>query len=238
MTGTILNIVAVLIGGSLGTIVGARLPARVQETVIWILGLFVIALGVKLTLQSQNALITLGSALTGGLLGEWWNLDSLLRRLGAWLEARFARSSSNEAAARFMKGFVSASLIFCVGPLTILGSIQDGLTGNYQLLAVKSLLDGFAALAFSASLGVGVLFSTIVILVYQGGLSLLAAQAQSVLTTPMINEMTAVGGLLIMAIGFGSLLELRPIRVANYLPALVVAPIIVAVLHAYGVSGY
>jgi uncharacterized membrane protein YqgA involved in biofilm formation len=238
MTGTILNVVAVLIGGSLGTIVGGRLPARVQETVIWILGLFVIALGVKLTLQSQNALITLGSALVGGLLGEWWNLDSLLRRLGAWLEARFARSSTNEAAARFIKGFVSASLIFCVGPLTILGSIQDGLTGNYQLLAVKSLLDGFAALAFSASLGVGVLFSTIVILVYQGGLSLLAAQAQSVLTTPMINELTAVGGLLIMAIGFGSLLELRPIRVANYLPALVIAPIIVAVLRAYGVSGF
>jgi uncharacterized membrane protein YqgA involved in biofilm formation len=238
MTGTILNVVAVLIGGSLGTLIGGRLPARVQETVIWTLGLFTIALGVKLTLQSQNALITLGSALLGGLLGEWWNLDSLLRRLGARLEARFAHSSSNEAAARFIKGFVSASLIFCVGPLTILGSIQDGLTGNYQLLAVKSLLDGFAALAFSASLGMGVLFSAIVILAYQGGLSLLAVQAQALLTTPMINEMTAVGGLLIMAIGFGSLLELRPIRVANYLPALAIAPVIVAVLHAYGVSGF
>jgi uncharacterized membrane protein YqgA involved in biofilm formation len=238
MTGTIINIVAVLIGGSLGTFVGGRLPARVRETVIWTLGLFTIALGIKLTLQSQNALITLGSALLGGLLGEWWNLQSLLQRFGAWLEARFAHSTNNEAAARFIKGFVSASLIFCVGPITILGAIQDGLTGNYQLLAIKSLLDGFAALALSASLGVGVLFSTIVILVYQGGLSLLAAQAQSLLTTPMIDEMTAVGGLLIMAIGVGALLELRPIRVANYLPALVIAPLIVAVLHAYGVSGY
>ena len=237
MTGTIINIAAVLIGGTLGTLIGGRLPARVHETVIWTLGLFTIALGVKLTLQSQNALITLGSALVGGLLGEWWNLDSLLRRLGAWLEGRFAHSSS-EGAARFIKGFVSASLIFCVGPLAILGSIQDGLTGNYQILAVKSLLDGFGALAFSASLGVGVLFSTIIILVYQGGISLLAAQAQSLLTTPMINEMTAVGGLLIMAIGFGSLLELRPIRVANYLPALVIAPAIVAALHAFAVSGY
>jgi|SRR5579859_3433922 len=238
MTGTIINIVAVLIGGSLGTFVGARLPARVQETVIWTLGLFTIALGVKLTLQSQDVLVTLGSALVGGLLGEWWNLDDLLRRLGTWLEARFARSSNNEAAARFIKGFVSSSLIFCIGPLSILGSIQDGLTGNYQLLAVKSLLDAFGALAFSASLGVGVLFSTLVILVYQGGISLLAAQAQSLLTTPMINEMTAVGGLLIMAIGVGSLLELRPIRVANFLPALVIAPVIVAVLHAYSVSGF
>jgi uncharacterized membrane protein YqgA involved in biofilm formation len=200
--------------------------------------LFTIALGVKLTLQSQNVLITLGSALAGALLGEWWNLDHQLRRLGAWLETRFARGSSDEATARFIKGFVSASLIFCIGPLAILGSIQDGLTGNYQLLAVKSMLDGFAALAFSASLGVGVLFSTLVILVYQGGISLLAAQAQSVLTTPMINEMTAIGGLLIIAIGVGSLLELRPIRVANYLPALVIAPAVVAVLHAYGVSGF
>lgn len=238
MTGTVINIAAVLLGGLLGTLIGARLPARVHETVIWTLGLFTIALGVKLTLQSQNVLITLGSALVGGLLGEWWNLDSLLRRLGAWLEARFARSGNSDGAARFIKGFVSASLIFCVGPLSILGSIQDGLTGNYQILAVKSLLDGFGALAFSASLGVGVLFSTLIILVYQGGLSLLAAQAQSLLTTPMVNEMTAVGGLLIMAIGFGSLLELRPIRVANYLPALVIAPAIVAGLHAFGVSGF
>ena len=238
MTGTILNIAAVLIGGTLGTLIGGRLPTRVHETVIWTLGLFTIALGVKLTLESQNALITLGSALVGGLLGEWWNLDSLLRRLGAGLEGRFARSSSSEGTARFIKGFVSASLIFCVGPLAILGSLQDGLTGNYQILAVKSLLDGFGALAFGASLGVGVLFSAIIILVYQGGLSLLAAQAQSLLTTPMITEMTAVGGLLIMAIGFGSLLELRPIRVANYLPALVIAPAIVAALHALGVSGF
>jgi len=238
MTGTLINVFAVLIGGTLGTLIGGRLPARLHETVLWTLGLFTIALGVKLTLQSQNALITLGSALVGGVLGEWWNLDSLLKRLGVWLEARFARSGSSEGAARFIKGFVSASLIFCVGPLAILGSIQDGLTGNYQILAVKSLLDGFGALAFSASLGVGVLFSTLIILVYQGGLSLLAAQAQSVLTTPMINEMTAVGGLLIMAIGFGPLLELRPIRVANFLPALIIAPAIVAGLHAFGVSGF
>src|SRR5579859_121279 len=238
MTGTIINVLAVLLGGLLGTFVGGRLPSRVQQTVIWALGLFTIALGVKLTMQTQNALITLGSVLLGGLLGEWWNLDSLLHRLGVWLEARVAHSDSSEAGARFVKGFVSASLVFCVGPLAVLGSIQDGLTGNYQLLAVKSMLDGFAALAFSASLGVGVLFSTLVILVYQGGISLLAAQAQSLLTTPMINEMTAIGGLLIIGIGVGSLLELRPIRVANFLPALVIAPVIVAVLHAYSVSGF
>ncbi len=238
MTGTILNIIAVLLGGSLGTFVGGRMPQRLRETVLWALGLFTIALGVKMFLDSQNALIVLGAALLGGVLGEWINIDALLKRFGGWLERRFARSADSEGAARFVKGFVSASLVFCVGPMTILGAIQDGLTGNYQLLAVKSLLDGFAALAFSASLGVGVLFSVIVILIYQGGLTLLASLAQSLLTTPMINEMTAVGGLLIMGIGFGSLLELRPIRVANYLPALIIAPLIVAILHALGVAGF
>ncbi len=238
MTGTLINIAAVLIGGAIGALVGKRLPERLRETVLWALGLFVIALGVKLTLESQNALITLGSVLVGGVLGEWWQIEGLLQRFGRWLEGRFARSATSEGTARFIKGFVSASLVFCVGPMTILGSIQDGLTGDFQLLAIKSLLDGFAALAFAASLGVGVLFSAVVILIYQGGLTLLAAQAQSLLTAPMIAEMTAVGGLLMMAIGVGSLLELRPIRVANYLPALVIAPVIVAVLRALGVEGF
>lgn len=238
MTGTLLNIAAVLVGGLLGTLFGARLPTRLRETVLWALGLFVIALGVKLTFDSQNALITLGSVMVGGLLGEWWQIEARLHAFGSWLEARFARSASSEGTARFIKGFVSASLVFCVGPMTVLGSIQDGLTGNYELLAIKSVLDGFAALAFAASLGAGVLFSVVIILVYQGGLSLLAAQAQNVLTTPMINEMTAVGGLLMMAIGVGALLELRPIRVANYLPALAIAPLIVAVLRALGLAGF
>ncbi len=238
MTGTILNIVTVVIGGGLGTLFGERLPVRVRESVLWGLGLFTIAIGIKMTFDSQNPLITLGSVLVGGLLGEWWRIDEGLKRFGSWLEARFAHSQSAEGTARFIKGFVSASLIFCVGPMTILGSIQDGLTGNYQLLAIKAVLDGFAALAFSASLGVGVIFSTVIILLYQGGLSLLAAQAQSLLTPPMINEMTAAGGLLIVGIGIGVLLELKPIRVANYLPALVIAPLIVAVLHALRVSGF
>jgi uncharacterized membrane protein YqgA involved in biofilm formation len=238
MTGTVINIITVLIGGALGTLFGERLPVRVRESVLWALGLFTMAIGIKMTFDSQNALITLGSVLIGGLLGEWWRIDEGLKRFGGWLEARFARSQSAEGTARFIKGFVSASLIFCVGPMTILGSIQDGLTGNYQLLAIKAVLDGFAALAFSASLGVGVIFSVIIILLYQGGLSLLAAQAEQVLTTPMINEMTAAGGVLILGIGIGALLELKPIRVANYLPALVIAPLIVAVLHALGVGGY
>ena len=238
MIGTILNVIAVLIGGGLGTIFGERLPVRVRESVLVGLGLFTIAIGLKMTFDSQNSLITLGSVLVGGILGEWWRIEDGLKRLGGWLEGRFARSGSADGTARFIKGFVSASLVFCVGPMTILGSIEDGLTGNFQLLAIKSVLDGFASLAFAASTGIGVVFSAIVVLLYQGALTLLAAQAQAVLTEPMIREMTAAGGLLIMGIGVGSLLELKPIRVANYLPALVLAPLIVAGLRLLGVEGF
>ncbi len=230
MTGTLLNIVSVLLGGALGLALGNRLPDRVRATILNGLGLFVIAAGLKMTLESNNNLITLGAIMIGGLLGEWWRVEDRLHSLGAWLEARFARSDSPDGAARFIRGFVTASLLFCVGPMTILGSIQDGLTGDYQLLAIKSVLDGFAALAFAAASGVGVLFSVVVILIYQGGLALLAAQANQLLTTAMITELTAAGGVLVMATGVGPLLELRKIRVGNYLPALVIAPLIVAAL--------
>jgi hypothetical protein len=243
--GTVLNIIAVLIGGGLGMLFGSRLPERVRETVLNGLGLFTIAYGIKATLESQNVLIVLGSVLIGGIIGEWLGIDAGLKRVGAWLEEksggeREERGGKGEerGANKFIRGYVTASLVFCVGPMTILGSIQDGLTGDYQLLALKSLLDGFASLAFASSLGLGVLFSTITIAVFQGALTLLAAQAQAVLTTPMITEMTAAGGVLIMGIGFGSLLELKPIRVGNFLPALVVAPLIVAVLHTIGVAGF
>jgi uncharacterized membrane protein YqgA involved in biofilm formation len=137
---------------------------------------------------------------------------------------------------RFIKGFLTSSLVFCVGPMTILGSIQDGLTGDYRILAIKSVLDGFAAFAFSSTLGVGVLFSTLVIITYQGGLSLLAGQAQAIITAGMMNEMTAVGGLLLLGIAISSLLEIKPIRVGNLRPALAIAPIIVFILERLGIS--
>jgi uncharacterized membrane protein YqgA involved in biofilm formation len=237
MTGTILNIVTVLIGGGAGLLFGARLPDRIRESSIWAIALFVIALGVKMTLQSQNALISIGSVLLGGLLGEWWRIDATIERAGGWLEARTTRKATAEGTARFIKGFVSASLLFCVGPMAILGAIDDGLRGNIQILAVKSLLDGVTSVAFAASLGEGVLFAAVPVLLYQGSISLLAAQAQAVLTTPMTSELTAAGGLLMMGIGV-SMLGLRPIRVANYLPALAIAPLIAAILHLVGVAGF
>jgi hypothetical protein len=236
VTGTLINAAAVLAGTVLGTLLGGRLPERIRETVMHGLGLFTLVLGVSQGLEAFRppladvtrgaVLIILGSVLVGGVLGELLRIEGGLDRAGEALKGRFGRGQ-----ARFTEGFVVASLVFCVGPLTILGSIQDGLTGDYQLLAIKSLLDGFAALAFASALGWGVGFSVITILVYQGALSLSASALAGAFSDAMIAAMSAVGGILIIGIGL-RLLSLREVRVANLLPALVLAPAAVAVLEA------
>jgi len=230
MTGTFLNIATVIIGGVIGLIFGARIPDKLKATVISGMGLFVAAMGLQMFLKTENPLIVLGSLLIGTLLGEWWRIEDGLHSLGKWLEQRFSRAENDESN-KFVRGFLTASLLFCVGPLTILGSIQDGLTGDYHLLAVKSVLDGFASLAFASTLGVGVIFSTIIILVYQGGISLLAGQLDAIVTSTMMNELTATGGVILLGLAISSLLEIKKISVGNMLPALAVAPLIVWILN-------
>jgi uncharacterized protein len=236
VTGTLINMGTVLAGTAVGTLLGERLPERVRETMLHALGLVTLVVGVgqgldafrpPLTDLTRGAvLIVMGSVLVGGIIGELVGIERGLDRLGEALRDRFGRGQ-----ARFTEGFVVASLVFCVGPLTILGSIQDGLTGDYQLLAVKSLLDGFAALAFASALGWGVGFSVLVILIYQGGLTLGASVLTGVFSEAMIAAMSATGGVLILGIGL-RLLDLRRVRVANLLPALVLAPVVVALLEA------
>lgn len=220
--GTLLNALTVLIGGTLGTWLGHRFPQRMQETIFASLGLFTLFIGLSSATATGNPLIALGSLVTGALLGEWLRLDVQLERFGGWLQRRFQGEGEGEAS-RFVEAFVTASLVFCVGPLTIQGAIEDGLTGDFTLLAIKAVLDGFAALAFAATLGPGVLASIIVIVVFQGGISVLASFGAGVFTEPMINEMTAVGGIVLLAIAL-RLLELKEIRAANLLPALFIAP--------------
>jgi len=231
MIGTLLNAATVLVGGTVGLVFGARLPDRLRSTVLAGLGLFTLAIGLRLFLETQNPLYALGGLLIGGLLGEWWQVEDRLASLGAKLEARFAGGQG--AGSPFVRGFLTASLLFCVGPMTILGSIQDGLTGDYSLLAIKSVMDGFASLALASSLGLGVLFSIVVILVYQGGLTLLAATAQSILTDAMVAEMTAVGGILLVGLAISSLLEIKRIRAGNLLPALLVTPLLVWIVSLF-----
>ena len=239
MTGTVINIVAVLIGGTLGTLLGARLPEKMRDTVMNGLGLVTLVLGLSMALQSKNLLIVMASVLVGGVLGEWWRIEDGLESIGGWLEARFGRPDDAAAGRSVTRGFVTASLVFCVGPMTVMGSLLDGLTGNYHLLAIKSLLDGFASLAFGASLGPGVLFSAVTILIYQGGLSVAAHAFGANLAgiqadTPAVVEMGATGGVLIMGIGL-MLLNLKRIRLSNFLPAIAIAPLIVILLERLGV---
>ncbi len=237
-----MNIGTVLIGGLIGLMVGARFSDRVRDTVISVLGLFTLAVGILTFLEGvdvdgERILIPLVSLLIGGMLGEWWRIEARLQDLGAALERRFAGGDGEVSQEnQFIRGFLTASLLFCVGPMTILGSIQDGLTGDYELLAIKSVLDGFAAMALASTFGVGVLFSVLVVLVVQGGLTLLASQLQIFFTEVMIAELSVVGGILLLAIAIGSLLELRPIRTGNLLPALLVAPVLVIALAFLGLG--
>ena len=232
MTGTVLNIATVLIGGTIGLLFGARIPEKLKETVIAGMGLFVAAMGLQMFLKTENPLIVLGALLIGTLLGEWWHIEDGLHKLGEFLERKFSREQE-DGSNKFVRGFLTASLLFCVGPMAILGSIQDGLTGDYNLLAVKSVLDGFASIAFASTLGVGVMFSTIILLVYQGGVSLLAGQLDAIVTPSMMNELTATGGVILVGLALSNLLEIKKIRVANMLPALATAPLIVWMLSLF-----
>ena len=230
MTGTFINVAAILVGGMIGLIFGARIPEKFKNTVIAGMGLFTTALGLQMFFKTENSLIVLGALIIGALLGEWIGIEDGLQSFGQMLEKRFSRDAETGSSSKFVRGFMVSSLLFCIGPIAILGSIQDGLTGDYKLLAVKSTLDGFASIAFASTLGVGVMFSSLIILIYQGGVSLLANQLNAIVTDPMMAEMTATGGVILMGVAFSNLLELKKIRVGNFLPALAIAPLIVWIL--------
>lgn len=225
MTGTLINVVAILLGGGLGVVLGDRFPEKVQKTVMSGLGLFCLLLGAMNFLDSENVLLVLFALLSGMLLGEWWKIEEGLEWIGSKLQKIFVKNSSAASTAQFIEGFVVASLLFCVGPMAIMGSIQDGLTGDFTTLFVKSIMDAFAAMAFASTMGIGVLFSAAAVFVYQGTLTLLAGQAQTFITDAMMAELNAVGGVLLAGIAVSSLLSLRKIRMGSFLPALFLAPL-------------
>lgn len=230
MTGTIINTIAIVVGGLLGIRFGKLLKDKSRETIVIGLGLFTIALSISMFLESNNALIVLGGTLIGGLLGESLKIEDRINQLGERLESRFDNESDRRSKGNFVRGFMTSSVLFCTGPMAILGAIQDGLTGDFQLLAIKSVMDGFAAFALASTLGPGVLFSGLIVFLYQGIFSVLAGQLQGVMTAEMIAELTATGGIILIGLAISSLLEIKPIRAGNYLPSLVISPLIVYLL--------
>src|SRR5204863_1687943 len=187
----------------------------------------------KFAIDTASLLYLLGAILVGGIIGSLAGIERRLNDLGATIQRRFAAPGETSTIA---EAFVTASIVFCVGPLTFLGAIRNGLTGDGSLLGIKSVLDGFTAIAFAATLGWGVLLSLVVILVYQGGLAAGASLFAGLLSDAQLREMSAVGGLLILGVGL-KLLKLRDVQVADYLPAIVLAPVIVAAANAFGGGG-
>jgi uncharacterized protein len=226
--GTLVNVVAVLVGSGIGLALGNRLSQRLREIMTTGLGLSTLLIGMQMALKVQNPLVVIASMVIGGVVGELLGIEEALERAGEWLRSR-ARSRSGT----FVTGYVTASLVFCVGPMTLLGSIQEGLTGNPDIIYTKAMLDGAASVAFASSLGVGVGFAAITVLVFQGALTLLGAQLAFLLRPEILNEVTATGGLLILAIGL-LLLEVKRLRVANLLPALVVVVLLTAARLSLG----
>jgi uncharacterized membrane protein YqgA involved in biofilm formation len=229
-SGTLLNLATVLAGGLVGTFLGDRLAPRLRENVVAGVGLFVVVMGVKFAIDTASLLYLLGAVLIGGIVGSLACIERRLNLLGAAIQRRFAAPGGSSTIA---EGFVTASIVFCVGPLTFLGAIRNGLSGDASLLAIKSVLDGFSAIAFAATLGWGVLLSLVVILVYQGGLAAGASVFASLLSEAQLREMNAVGGLLLLGVGL-KLLKIRDVQVADYLPAIAVAPLLVAAVAAFG----
>jgi len=224
MTGTLLNVGTVLAGTGVGLAIGRRLPERLQQRVLTGLGLVTLVIGIDLALawRDTSALYVLGAVLLGGMIGEALRLEDRLEGLGDRLQARVSRGGPS----RVSEAFVTASLLFCVGPLTVIGSFEDGLRGDIDTLATKSLLDGFASVALAATLGYGVAFAAVAVLVIQGALTLSAGLLRDVLVGEALAAMTSAGGILVIGIAL-KLADIRDVKVGNFLPALVVAPLLV-----------
>jgi uncharacterized membrane protein YqgA involved in biofilm formation len=233
MVGTLINVGTVLAGTAIGTTVGPRLPERIQQRVLAGLGLITLVLGVDLALawggedtSTSTPLFVLGGILLGGIAGEAVGIERRLEGLGDRVQRTLAKDGGHSTVS---EGFVTASLLFCVGSLAVIGSIQDGLTGDYQTLATKAVLDGFAAVALAATLGWGVALSAGSVLAVQGTITLGATLFEDVLVGETLAVLTSAGGILVVGIAL-KLLQITDVKVGNFLPALIIAPALAALL--------
>ncbi|WZY00500.1 DUF554 domain-containing protein [Bacillus sp. FSL W7-1360] len=232
LLGVIVNACAIIVASLMGVRI-RRIPERIKLLVMQALSLSVIVMGINMALSSEQFIIVMASLLIGAVIGECMDIDKRLNQVGMWIEARLGKAAQGS----FSQGFVSATLIFATGALAILGPLDSGLRGDHQLLFTKSLIDGFSALVFASTLGIGVLFSAIPVFLYQGFIAVFASQIHAwvppALMETLIAELTSVGGVFIVAIGL-NLLHVTKVKVANLLPSLVIVVVIVSAI--YGVQ--
>jgi uncharacterized membrane protein YqgA involved in biofilm formation len=239
--GTLINVVAIIVGTVIGVLVGNRLSEKTSRVVTDGLGLVVLVLGglnvislldeefIAAVGQGIPLLVVIGAILIGGIIGSALKIEQRLEQLGTSLQKKFAGKGTKNSKEKFITGFVNASLVFTIGPLAILGALSDGLGQGIEQLATKSILDAFASLAFAASLGWGVALSAIPVGLWQGLITVMAFSVGAVVSAPIISALTATGGVLLLGVGL-RLLQLRQVAVGNMLPALIVAPVLTAVL--------
>ena len=216
MLGTLVNVTAIIVGSIIGLIVHTKLPKRIITIVFQGIGLFTIFIGIKMALKTDHLLIMVFSIVIGSVIGEMINIEKGINKLSEYLKQKIKISND-----KFSEGLITAFLLFCLGSMTIIGSIEEGLGGRPNLLMTKSLMDGFSSIALSASLGIGVIFSVIPLLIYQGGLTLFAGYLQNFFAQTMINELTAVGGILLIGLAI-NILEILKLRISNMLPSLII----------------
>lgn len=217
--GFLVNTGTVILGTGIGLLAGARLPEKIKKIIFMGLGLSTIAIGAQMALNTRNLFLVVGSVIIGGIIGQIIGIEEWLEQIGEKLKKKVGSSSST-----FVLGFVTASLLFCTGPMTIVGSLEDGFAQKADLIYIKSLMDGAAAIALTASLGIGVIFSALTVFIVQGILTGLGAIMGNFISEIVLNEISAAGGLLILGIGFNMLTDAR-IPVGNFIPALGVVTI-------------
>jgi len=220
MIGTLVNFGAVIVGSTIGLIIHRNLPKRYVQLIFQIMGLFTLVLGFKMALEGQQLLIMIFSLILGGLLGEVFKIEEWVNSIGDRVK-RITKSKNDT----FTEGMITAFLLFCVGSMTILGAIEEGMSGNPELLLIKSLMDGISAIALTVAFGIGVMFSAIPLIIFQGGLTLLASFAGEFINPVYITEITATGGVILIGLGL-NLLDIKKIKVVNLLPAMLIVPLL------------
>ena len=230
MVGTIVNIVSILIGTFLGLVLGKRISEQVRNTITSAIGIFTLFLGISMFLGFDDSIVILSGLVIGTIIGELLHIEENFEKLGGWMQSLATKTIGSNASGdrmKFIQAFLTSTMLFGIGPVSILGSIQDGLTGDTQLLVIKAVLDGVTSIIFASTMGIGVAFSVIPLFLYQGAITLLAEQAQAIMSEQMIAGMTAVGGVILGAIAISSLLNIKKIRVSSMIPALFVTPFLI-----------